>query len=83
MFYKVKEVESMLDYTLLVDFVNGERKKYNIKPLFEKWIDFQSLKDIKGLYEQIHVDKGGYGISWNNHIDLSCNELYFNGDSSL
>ena len=32
-----------------------------------------------GLFEQVKVDAGGYGISWNDEIDLSCDELYHNG----
>ena len=34
---------------------------------------------IPGLFEQVKVDSGGYGISWNDELDLSCNELYYNG----
>ena len=37
------------------------------------------LKIKNGLFEQVKVDKGGYGISWNGEIDLSCNELWENG----
>ncbi len=29
--------------------------------------------------EQVKVDAGVYGISWNDDIDLSCEELYQNG----
>ena len=27
----------------------------------------------------VEVDNGGYGISWNDDIDLSCDELFENG----
>ena len=27
----------------------------------------------------VKVDQGGYGISWSDNIDLSCDELFFNG----
>ena len=27
----------------------------------------------------MEVDAGGYGIVWNDDLDLSCNELYENG----
>lgn len=79
MFYKVQEVEPLPDYCLLVVFANGEKKKYDVRPLFEKWEDFKALSVIKGLFEQVKVDIGGYGVSWNDDIDLSCNELYDNG----
>lgn len=41
---------------------------------------FKALTSIQGLFEQVKVDAGGYGISWNDEIDLSCNELYENGE---
>jgi hypothetical protein len=79
MFCKVQSVKPLQDYGLLVIFVSGEKKIYNVKPLFDKWQPFNDLAEIKGLFEQVKVDAGGYGISWNDDIDLSCNELYENG----
>jgi hypothetical protein len=79
MFYKVQDVQPLPDYGLLVTFEDGKRKQYNIKPLLDKWEPFQALALTKGLFEQVRVDPGGYGVSWNDDIDLSCNELYNNG----
>lgn len=79
MFYKVKEVKPLEKYKLLVTFVNGEVKEYDVNPLFEKWESFKDLLYINGLFQQVKIDAGGYGISWNDDIDLSCNELYYNG----
>ena len=82
MFYKVKSVQPLPDFILLVDFQNGEQKQYNVKPLFDKWEPFKVLTTTAGLFEQVKVDTGGFGISWNDEIDLSCNELYYNGGSA-
>ena len=82
MFFKVQDVEVAGDYEILVSFMNGEKRRYDVKTLFDKWESFKALSDIKGLFEQVKVDTGGYGISWNDDIDLSCNELYENGESS-
>ena len=79
MFYRVKEVQPLPAYNLLIRFVTGERKQYNVALLFEKWDVFKALSSVKGLFEQVKVDAGGYGISWNDDIDLSCNELWENG----
>ena len=79
MFYRVKEVRPLPAYNLLIRFVTGERKQYNVAPLFEKWDAFKALSSVKGLFEQVKVDTGGYGISWNDDMDLSCNELWENG----
>ncbi len=78
MFYKVKSVKPLSNFILEIIFENNEIKYYDIKPLFEKWLVFKNLKNIQGLFEQVKVDVGGYGISWNDELDLSCNELYFN-----
>lgn len=79
MFYRVQEVQPLPAYELLVSFVSGEHKRYNVALLFEKWEGFRALASVKGLFEQVKVDTGGYGISWNDDIDLSCNELWENG----
>ena len=78
MFHKVKKVKALEDYILEVTFENNEIKYYDVKPLFEKWIVFQELENTK-LFEQVKVDTKGYGISWNDNLDLSCDELYNNG----
>ena len=79
MFYKVSSVQPLPDYNLLVNFATGERRRYDVKPLFRKWEPFQALITTRGLFDQVRVDAGGYGVSWNDEIDLSCNELYEHG----
>lgn len=78
-FHRVKTVAPLPNYFLDVHFEDGTQKKYDVKPLFSKWEVFKALMDIKGLFEQVQVDMGGYGIVWNDYIDLSCDELYYNG----
>lgn len=82
MFYKVHTVKPMPGYKLLVVFACGEKKTYNVQPLFNKWEPFKVLATTAGLFEQVRVDAGGYGVRWNDDIDLSCNELYENGVES-
>jgi len=47
--------------------------------LFTEITAFKPLTYVTGLFEQVKVDTGGFGISWNDDIDLSCDELYING----
>jgi hypothetical protein len=79
MYHKVQSVKPLSEYRLSIQFVSGEKKEYDIKPLFNKWEVFQALVCIPGLFNQVKVDSGGYGISWNDQIDLACDELYENG----
>lgn len=79
MFHRVKEVNIIKDYILQITFEDGSNKYYDVSKLFQKWEIFLNLKTVVGLFEQVKVDKGGYGISWNDEIDLSCDELWENG----
>ena len=79
MFHHVTEVTPIADYSLLVRFADGKEKQYDVKPLFTEITAFQPLTYVTGLFEQVKVDTGGFGISWNDDIDLSCDELYVNG----
>lgn len=79
MFYKIKDIKPHNNYTLIVTFENDIIKIYDVKPLFNKWDIFNALQNVVGLFEQVKVDSGGYGISWNDELDLSCNELWNNG----
>ena len=79
MFHKIENVEALEDYILKITFQGGSIRCYDVKLLFEKWKVFQDLKNIPGLFKQVKVDQGGYGISWNDEIDLSCEELWNNG----
>lgn len=79
MFHKVKRVKSLDNYILEIVFENNIIKYYDVSNLFEKWSVFKKLKTVDGLFNQVKVDTNGYGISWNEEIDLSCNELWENG----
>lgn len=83
MFHKVKSMKAMDDYNLTVLFLDGTIKSYDLNPLFHIWEEFNDLKTIPGLYEQVKVDTGGYGISWNDEIDLACDELWENGKENI
>lgn len=77
MFHKVKEVKPLAELSLLVEFDTGEYKRYDVKQLFDRFVDFKALQD-HALFQLVSVDAGGYGISWNDYLDLSCEELWDN-----
>lgn len=78
MFHKIKNVSPLSEYKLSVQFSEGVTKIYDVKPLFEKISVFKEL-EIGNNFNCVSVDVGGYGIVWNDNIDLSCDELWENG----
>lgn len=79
MFHKVKAVTALPDHRLSVQFCEGVTKIYNVAPLFEKYSFFLPLKASPELFGSVAVDQGGFGIVWNDDIDISCDELWENG----
>ena len=79
MFHKVKAVTALPDFRMSIQFAEGVTKLYDVKPLFDKWAAFKVLQDHPELFTGVEVDVGGYGIIWNDDLDLSCDELYVNG----
>ena len=79
MFHKVKSVNALPDFVLSVQFSEGITKTYDVKMLFERWPAFEKLKAESGYFDKVQVDQGGYGIIWDDYLDLSCDELFENG----
>lgn len=75
-FPKIKSVKVLSNYTLEIDFDNNVKKIYDCTPLLQDE-NFKPLLD-KSLFKNVQVDKFGYGIMWNNQIDLSESELWLN-----
>lgn len=79
MFHKVKNVSALQDYKLSIQFCEGVTKIYDVKPLFKKLPVFCYFIEHKEEFLEVAVDTGGYGIIWNDDLDLSCDELWENG----
>lgn len=81
MFHKIKYVRALPDYRLCVQFSEGITKIYDVKPLFARLPAFKSLQTDARLFSDVTVDTGGYGIIWNDDLDLSCDELWEHGEA--
>jgi hypothetical protein len=73
----IVSVKVVDDTTLLVEFSNGDRRRYSIAHLLDKPM-FMPLQN-PSFFRGFKVDDGGYGIVWNDEIDLSEYELWKNG----
>jgi hypothetical protein len=83
MFHKLKSIESLPNYHLQAVFQNGEKRLYDVEPLFERWKPFRAFLLTPNLFDQAEVDTGGYGVVWNDELDLACEEIYQNGAAVL
>lgn len=74
---RIRSVEPLSEKRLVVTFVNGVQKIYDCQEILR--LDrFQPLTDDT-FFKSVVVDVGGYGISWDDEIDLSEDELWTRG----
>lgn len=79
MFHKIAEIKVLRGFLLWVLFRDGAETLYDVSTLFDKIPAFRDFENIPGLFEQVKIDVGGYGISWNDDLDLDAEELRANG----
>ena len=79
MFHKIKSVSTLPGRKLCVQFSEGVTKVYDMEQLAEKLPVFKPLLQNPEEFSAVEADPGGYGISWNDDLDLSCDELWENG----
>ena len=78
---KIKSALAIDDRTLLVEFSNTEKRKYDITKLLLKEMFFP-LKN-PAFFKNFQVDPTGCGIVWNEDIDISEYEIWCNGSHQI
>lgn len=74
---RICKAEAIDDTTLMIEFTNQEVKKYDIRHLLKTPM-FSPLRQ-PAFFKSFQVAPGGYGVVWNEEIDISEYELWQNG----
>ena len=74
---KIKSARAIDEHTLMVEFSNAERRKYDITPLLDKE-RFFPLKQL-GFFRNFEIDSTGCALIWNEEIDISEYEIWLHG----
>ncbi len=78
MFHKINSVYPSNGLKIVVQFVEGVTKVYDVSPILDEIEVFKQLNDIT-VFNKVHVGPGGYGVIWNDEVDLACDEIFDNG----
>jgi hypothetical protein len=79
LYHKIISVKPLPGLKLLADFETGESRLYDVNTAIAKHSDFTALTYITGLFELVRVEVSGAAVVWNDYLDISSEELYFNG----
>lgn len=64
------------DYTIIVDFIDGSKKSYDMKPTISKFDAFKKLQDINE-FKKAFVDRDT--VAWDEMLDIAPETLYDRG----
>ncbi len=74
---RIASVEALSGFQLRVAFVNGQTRLYDFTTKSD--LPATELLRDEALFKTAHVDAGGYGIVWNDDLDIAESELWLNG----
>lgn len=77
--HRILEVKPKEDCIIEAVFFDGEIKQYDMKRLFVTFPQFKEFVGNRNLFENVTVDIGGYGISWNDELDLAAETIWEEG----
>lgn len=79
MIHRIQTITVKENYLIEALFFSGETKRYDVKKLFDVFPQFKVLESIQNLFQEVSVDAGGYGISWNDELDLDAETIWEDG----
>lgn len=74
--HKIKEVTPETNLNIKAVFFDGTVKLYDLKNLFPEFPQFMIFEKNDSLFSAVKVDAGGYGISWNEELDLDAETVW-------
>ena len=77
-FHHIDSVTVRDTYYIHAHFRCGTEKVYDMRKLADHPA-FEMLFRHPAFIKSVKVEPGGYGISWNDRLDLSCEEIWAEG----
>ena len=75
MFKKIAAVQPFSSSELVIWFADGEARLFDVAEFIKSNDKYASLSDEK-VFATAELAAEGYGVSWDNDLDLGCKEIY-------
>ena len=72
---RIKYLAPLPGFMLSVSFDDGKRVLYDVKEDFNL-PGYSALRDVRGLFDQVQLDKSRTCVYWNEDIDLPSDTIY-------
>lgn len=74
--HRIQSVKPLENLIISVFFQNGVEKKLDMRELFLVFPQFRIFEHDMELFRQVQPDVGGYGIIWNDDLDLAAEDIW-------
>lgn len=78
---RIKELKVIEKYKLLVTFDSNEQVIYDVEDDINTLVDFNSLKNQVGLFENVRLDESRTCVYWNDRIDIPSDTILEYGEA--
>lgn len=72
---RINTVTPTNDYKLIVTFDDGKHVMYDVENDIRTIKNFEALKTMCGLFQQVKLDSSRTVLYWNEHIDLASDSI--------
>lgn len=74
---RITQALALPGHHLRVRFDNDETRDYDFHP--HLGLDMFHLLKSEAFFRAVRVDPGGYGLSWNDDMDIAASEIWLSG----
>lgn len=75
----IVRVKPLDGFILEAEFTGGEIRHYDCNQLIREIPAFRAMVQDPGIFENPQIASGGYGIIWNEDLDVASEEIWDNG----
>ena len=73
---RIKSIKPLKGYLLHVIFDDRKDCIYDVNDDINAIKEYEDLKNVYGLFEQVQLDESRTCVFWNDYIDLSSDTIY-------
>ena len=72
---RIRSIQPLEDFILLVEFDDGKKVAYDVKDDIKTLTDFRVLKSECGLFKNTRLDSSRTCVYWTERVDLASDTI--------
>ena len=77
---RIKSIQALENFVLLVEFDDGKKVSYDVKDDIKTLADFRVLESENGLFRNFRLDSSRTCVYWTDRVDLPSDAIWEYGN---